>query len=72
MQTVDVRNLEMPKPMMTILELIEKLPQGNALFVFHKRIPVFLLPELKNRGFDFRIKEINENQVHLLIFKNDV
>lgn len=72
MQTVDVRNLEMPKPMMTILELVEKLPQGNALFVFHKRIPVFLLPELKNRGFDFRIKEINENQVHLLIFKNDV
>ena len=66
---VDVRNLEMPQPMMTILESIEKLPEGNALFVYHKRIPVFLLPELKERKFDYRIKEEAPNQVRLLIFK---
>ncbi|HSV12248.1 MAG TPA: DUF2249 domain-containing protein [Hanamia sp.] len=70
MQTVDVRNLEMPKPMMTILEAIEKLPDDKALFVYHKRIPVFLLPELRERKFDFRIKEIAPNEVHLLIFKD--
>jgi len=66
---VDVRNLEMPQPMMTILESIEKLPEDNALFVYHKRIPVFLLPELKERKFDYRIKEEAPNQVRLLIFK---
>ena len=70
MQTVDVRNLEMPQPMMTILESIEKLPEGNALFVYHKRIPVFLLPELKERKFDYRIKEEAPNEVRLLIFKD--
>ncbi|MGN6530444.1 MAG: DUF2249 domain-containing protein [Ginsengibacter sp.] len=70
MQTVDVRYLEMPQPMMTILEAIEKLPQGNALFVYHKRIPVFLLPELKERKFDYRIKEEAPNEVRLLIFKD--
>lgn len=68
-QTVDVRELKMPQPMMTILDAIEKLPDGNALFVYHKRIPVFLLPELKERKFDYRIKEEAPDQVHLLIFK---
>ena len=69
-QTVDVRNLEMPQPMMTILESIEKLPAKNALFVYHKRIPVFLLPELKERKFDYRIKEEAPNEVRLMIFKD--
>ena len=69
LETVDVRDLPMPQPMMTILGVIENLPKEKALFVYHKKIPVFLLPELKEKGFDFRIKEISENQVHLLIFK---
>lgn len=68
--TVDVRELEMPKPMHTILEALETLPLDNALFVYHKRIPVFLLPELEQQQFDYRIKEIDEANFHLLIFKN--
>lgn len=68
--TVDVRELEMPLPMHTILEELDKLPDAMALYVYHKRIPVFLLPELSDRNFDYRIKEISEGQVRLLIFKN--
>ena len=67
---IDVRHLEMPMPMMTILENLELLPQGKALYVHHKRIPVFLLTELKERAFDYRIKEIQNGEVYLLIFKN--
>jgi uncharacterized protein (DUF2249 family) len=67
---VDVRHLEMPMPMMSILSSIENLPEENALFVYHKRIPVFLLPELKERKFDYRIKEEAPNEVRLLIFKD--
>ena len=70
MQMVDVRQLEMPQPMMTILGAIEKLPEDKALFVYHKRIPVFLLPELRERKFDYRIKEAGANEVRLLIFKD--
>jgi len=70
MQTIDVRNLEMPQPMLTILEALDNLSSDTALFVYHKRIPVFLLPELKERKFDYRIKEISDDQVHLLIFKD--
>ncbi len=68
--TVDVRQLEMPQPMLTIMAELDKLPADKALFVYHKRIPVFLLPELADRNFDYRIKEISEGEVHLLIFKN--
>ncbi|MEO6682208.1 MAG: DUF2249 domain-containing protein, partial [Ginsengibacter sp.] len=69
LETIDVRNLPMPQPMLTILKAIEKLPADKALFVYHKKVPVFLLPELKEKKFDFRIKEISEGQVQLLIFK---
>ena len=32
---IDVRDLEMPLPMHTILESLATLPPGNALYVFH-------------------------------------
>ena len=70
MKTIDVTKMEMPLPMLTILDSLKDLPDDNALFVYHKRIPVYLLPELAERKFDYRIKEIKDGEVHLLIFKN--
>lgn len=67
---VDVRELEMPQPMHTILGELENLPKDQALFVYHKRIPVFLLPELADQGFEYRIQEISDGEVHLLIYKD--
>src|SRR6478672_8180669 len=55
---IDVRQMEMPQPMMNILEALDHLPAETALLVYHKRIPVFLLPELEQRGFEYRIREI--------------
>ncbi|MBI3137048.1 MAG: DUF2249 domain-containing protein [Sphingobacteriales bacterium] len=66
---VDVRHLEMPGPMLTILGELDGLAEGEALFVHHKKIPVYLLPELADRKFDYRIREIREGDVHLLIFR---
>lgn len=71
LQKIDVRHLEMPQPMLSILAALDELPKGIALYVYHKRIPVFLLPELVQRGFDYRIKEIKDGEVHLLIFENN-
>jgi uncharacterized protein (DUF2249 family) len=68
-KTIDVRHLEMPLPMTTILEALDGLPPETALFVYHKRIPVFLLPELASRNLSYRIKEISDGQVNLLIYK---
>ncbi|MBS1645503.1 MAG: DUF2249 domain-containing protein [Bacteroidetes bacterium] len=66
---IDVRHLEMPQPMMTILESLETLPEDHALYVHHKRIPVFLLGELSDRKFDYRIQKKGEGTVFLLIFR---
>jgi uncharacterized protein (DUF2249 family) len=70
LETIDVRSLEMPLPLHTILEALNKLPPGKALFVYHKRIPVYLLPELEEQQFSYRIKEISDGEVHLLIYRN--
>lgn len=68
-RTIDVRHLEMPLPMLTILEALEELPAGHALYVHHKRIPVFLLPELEERQFQYRAQELGEGNVKLFIFR---
>lgn len=69
LREIDVRHLEMPMPMMTILENLETLPDDQALYVNHKKVPVFLLTELKDREYEYRIKDVREGEVYLIIFK---
>lgn len=66
---IDVRNMEMPLPMVTILNELEDLQEGVALFVHHKKVPQYLLPELEQRHFNTWIAEIEEGDVKLLIHK---
>ena len=66
---VDVRHLEMPQPMVTILCELEELPQGWALHVSHRRVPQYLLPQLQERGDTYAIKEAAPEEVYLLIYK---
>ena len=69
MNYVDVRHLEMPEPMTTILSELEQLPKDNCLMVDHKKVPQFLLPELKDRGFEILYNKKSENHLQLLIFR---
>jgi len=66
---IDVRNLEMPLPMVTILQEIEKIDNSEALFVYHKRLPQYLIPELESRGWSFVVEEIDEHNMNFIIFK---
>lgn len=66
---IDVRNLEMPLPMLTILQELESLKENEVLYVHHKKIPQYLLPELEERKFKTWITEINSENVKLLIHK---
>jgi uncharacterized protein (DUF2249 family) len=66
--TLDVRDLEMPQPMISILQALDELPPGAALLVKHRKIPVFLLPELAERSFSYQIRENGEGRVDLLIY----
>lgn len=69
MKTIDVRHFEMPMPMVTILQELENLPKDHALFVQHKKIPQFLLPEIKEKNFSWLIREDGEGDVKMLIFR---
>lgn len=69
MTVTDVRAMPMPQPMLHILEQLETLPDNKALFVYHKKVPMFLLPELKERGYRYSIKE-DTGAILMLIYKN--
>lgn len=66
---VDVRDLEMPMPMVTILENLEQLNKGEALFVHHKKLPQYLLPELKDRDFVYVSQPMDDDNIKLIIYK---
>lgn len=67
--TIDVRALEMPGPMQTILGALEKLPTDSALYVYHKRIPVYLLEDLSGKSIEVHILQKEETDVRMLLFK---
>lgn len=67
-QVIDVRTLEMPGPMLTILAALDSLPSGLALFVHHKKVPLYLLPHLEERGFKYAYEKIDEDNVSLIIY----
>lgn len=67
---LDVRQLEMPLPMVNILQQLENTNLNEAIFVQHRKVPVFLLPELQAKGFQYLIKQLSENEVEILIFKS--
>lgn len=69
LRETDVRDLEMPLPMVTILNEMEDLPEGYALFVHHKKTPQYLLPELEERGYQVWIADLGEGNVKLLIHR---
>lgn len=69
-QTIDVRALEMPGPMQTILAELAELPDGHALFVYHKRIPVYLLEDLADKEFEIHICQLSDTDVRMLLFKS--
>lgn len=68
---IDVRELEMPGPMHMILAELQQLADGNALYVDHKRVPVYLLEELADKDFEVHIDQIGEGNVKMLIFKKN-
>jgi len=66
---IDVRDLEMPLPMVTILNELEDLSDDHALYVHHKKVPQYLLPELEDRKVKTWVAEIEDGNVKLLIHR---
>ena len=66
---IDVRMMQMPEPMVTILSELETLPKNFGLLVHHKKFPKFLMAELATRNYKLIEKKIDDHNMDLIIFK---
>ena len=62
---IDVRGLEPPEPMRAILSLIETPAVSGPVIVHHEREPVYLYPELAERGWRWSLIPGEEGEVRL-------
>jgi uncharacterized protein (DUF2249 family) len=69
--TIDVRGLEPPHPMVRVLERLESLGPGQVLEVIHERRPLFLYPQLDDRGFSHETDEPQPGVIRILIRRKD-
>jgi uncharacterized protein (DUF2249 family) len=66
---LDVRGLEPPLPMVRVLEAIEALAPGQRLEVLHHRRPLFLYPQLEERGCRHATDEPEPGLVRIAIWR---
>jgi len=64
---LDVRGLEPPQPLMTILEKLVELGPGAQLWVRHHREPVLLYEKLRLRGYDARAEKVSEGEYRIRV-----
>jgi hypothetical protein len=66
---IDVRGLERPRPMIAILSLIDGPGHEDAVTAHLDREPVFLYPELTERGWSYGIVPGEPGEVRLVLKK---
>lgn len=64
---LDVRGMEPPQPLIATLEALEELPPNATLLQINVRVPRFLLPQLKERGWRWDIREQENGPVRVFI-----
>lgn len=68
---LDVRGLEPPQPLLRVLETLERLGPGAELEVRHDRRPIFLYPQLEERGFAHETDEPEPGLVRIVICRRE-
>lgn len=68
-EEIDVRGMEPPQPMVTILETLNRLDKNTTLLVHHHREPVLLYDKLEEMGFKAETEKINEQYYKIIIKK---
>lgn len=64
---IDVRGLGPPDPMVAILGQLEKPGQAGPVTVHHDRLPIYLFPELAERGWISRQIPGEPGEVRLIL-----
>jgi hypothetical protein len=68
---IDVRGLEPPQPMLAIIREIERDDGPAALTIHHEREPVFLYPELAERGWHHKLVDGDPGEVRLILWRDE-
>jgi hypothetical protein len=64
---IDVRGMEAPAPLVNILRLIDSCEHDGVVIVHHRRQPVYLLPELAERGWSWEQVSGEPGEVRLVL-----
>lgn len=68
---LDVRGLPPPEPMVLTLERLEKLGADEVLVHINSRVPVYLLPILEERGWQYEVSHLQEKIVQVRIWRSN-
>jgi len=71
-RVIDVRGLEPPQPMVTVLDAVDRLEPGVELEVHHDRRPTLLYPLLDERGYVHDTDEPEPGLVRIRIRRSEV
>lgn len=66
---LDNRGLKPPQPMMRTLEALEKLEDHESLTIINDREPLFLYPELDERGYIYETVPLEDGSYQITIRK---
>lgn len=68
---IDVRGLEPPDPMVAILGHLEQPGQDGPVTVHHDRHPIYLFPELAERGWTYASIPGEPGEVRLILTRSE-
>lgn len=66
---LDNRGLNPPEPMIRTLQKLEEMADGDTLEIHNDRQPMFLYPELDERGFTYQAVEQTDGSYIISIVK---
>lgn len=66
---LDNRGLQPPEPMVRILSALDQLQPGQVLQAHNDRRPMFLLPHLDERGFEYAMADQDDGSVIIRIWR---
>ena len=66
---MDVRGLQPPLPMLSILRMCKTAGRDTVIIVHHERDPVYLIPELAELGWEFQYLDGEAGEVRMRLVR---
>ena len=70
--TLDCSQMELPEPMLRVLEQLDRLQLGEGIKMLHRMKPRLLFPKLQERGLNFRVIKHTQDQIEVRIWQESM